>query len=92
MEGADEHGRHGSFFSRLKAMATPTHSRHPSEFTNASVLMTPTEELEEPHFPFYSQSHHDSSEAEADIEESSMDEAQENNEPRQKRKARSIKK
>ena len=88
MEGADEHGRQGSFFSRLKAMATPTHSRHPSEFTNASVLMTPTEELEEPHFPFYSQSHHDSSEAEADIEESSMDEGQENHEPRQKRKAR----
>ncbi|KAH0051707.1 phospholipase D, partial [Aureobasidium melanogenum] len=49
LDGADEHGRQGSFFSRLKAMATPTHSRHPSEFTNASVLMTPTEELEEPH-------------------------------------------
>jgi phospholipase D1/2 len=88
MEGADEHGRQGSFFSRLKAMATPTHSRHPSEFTNASALMSPTEELEEPHFPIYSQSQHDGSEAEGDIEESSMDEAQESHEPRQKRKAR----
>ncbi|KAH0273900.1 phospholipase D, partial [Aureobasidium melanogenum] len=88
LDGADEHGRQGSFFSRLKAMATPTHSRHPSEFTNASVLMTPTEELEEPHFPFYSQSQHDGSEAEGDIEESSMDEAAEGHEPRQKRKAR----
>ncbi|CAD0094222.1 unnamed protein product [Aureobasidium vineae] len=88
LEGADEHGRQGSFFSRLKAMATPTHSRHPSEFTNASVLMTPTEELEEPHFPFYSQSQHDGSEAEGDIEESSMDEAAEGQEPRPKRKAR----
>ncbi|KAI4716712.1 phospholipase D [Aureobasidium sp. EXF-10727] len=88
LEGADEHGRQGSFFSRLKAMATPTHSRHPSEFTNASVLMTPTEELEEPHFPIYSQSQHDGSEAEGDIEESSMDEAAEGQEPRPKRKAR----
>ncbi|KAI4736194.1 phospholipase D [Aureobasidium sp. EXF-12298] len=88
LDGADEHGRQGSFFSRLKAMATPTHSRHPSEFTNASVLMTPTEELEEPHFPVYSQSQHDGSEAEGDIEESSMDEAAEGHEPRQKRKAR----
>ncbi|KAH0049685.1 phospholipase D, partial [Aureobasidium melanogenum] len=69
-------------------MATPTHSRHPSEFTNASVLMTPTEELEEPHFPVYSQSQHDGSEAEGDIEESSMDEAADGHEPRQKRKAR----
>ncbi|KAG9552459.1 phospholipase D, partial [Aureobasidium melanogenum] len=88
LDGADEHGRQGSFFSRLKAMATPTHSRHPSEFTNASVLMTPTEELEEPHFPVYSQSQHDGSEAEGDIEESSMDEAADGHEPRQKRKAR----
>jgi phospholipase D1/2 len=88
LEGADEHGRQGSFFSRLKAMATPTHSRHPSEFTNASGFMSPTEELAEPHYPVYSQSQHDGSEAEADIEESSMDEAQESHEPRQKRKAR----
>ncbi|KEQ92535.1 hypothetical protein AUEXF2481DRAFT_42977, partial [Aureobasidium subglaciale EXF-2481] len=87
LDAGDEHGRQGSFFSRLKAMATPTHSRHPSEFTNASALMTPTEELEEPHFPIYSQSHHDGSEAEGDIE-SSMDEAVEGQETRPRRKSR----
>lgn len=83
-EGADDQGRQGSFFARLKAMASPTHSRHPSEYTNASVLMTPTEELEEPRYPV---SHHDGSEAEGDVEESSMDEA-DNNESRPKRKAK----
>lgn len=92
LDAGDEHGRQGSFFARLKAMATPTHSRHPSEFTNASVLMTPTEELDEPSFPFYGpshqpQSHHDGSEAEGDIEDS-MDEIAEGQETRPKRKSR----
>jgi phospholipase D1/2 len=38
LDPLDEHGRQGSFFSRLKAMASPTHSRHPSE---PSALITP---------------------------------------------------
>ncbi|GAB7355611.1 hypothetical protein MBLNU459_g6337t2 [Dothideomycetes sp. NU459] len=87
-------GRQGSFFARLKAMATPTHSRHASEFTNGGTatpptLHTPMSERDEPRYPVYANSHADGSEAEGDIEESDMDDAERSqSRPRRKQKRR----
>lgn len=90
-EGEDDDvmhpGRQGSFFARLKAMATPTHSRHASEYTNGGTstppaVHTPMSERDEPRYPI---SHADGSEAEGDVEESDMDDP-ERGQSRQRRK------
>lgn len=96
-EGEDDDanaGRQGSFFARLKAMATPAHSRHPSEYTNGGVgtppaVNTPLSERDEPRYPVYPISNADGSEAEGDVEESDMDDTDRSqSRPRRKQKRR----